>query len=45
MMEPSGGHTCSEDGVENDASTSQDLAGAGGLDDLDQTTDQWIKRA
>ena len=26
MMEPSRGHTCSKDGAENDASTSQDLA-------------------
>ena len=46
MVEPSGGHTCSEDGAENDASPSQDLAGASGSDDLDQTQllqDQWTE--
>ena len=44
MMVPSGGHTCSEDGAENDASTSQDLAGgASECDDLNQTQlqEQW----
>ena len=44
MMEPSGGHTCSEDGAENDPSTSQDLAGgASEFDDLNQTQlqEQW----